>query len=137
MSDITAVTGCFDVPHVGHVQLLNWAATLGFPVVMGVNSDWAISALKGEGRPIYNEVDRMTIWSAFRAVDDVIIVDSTDMVDFLSDVRPKIWVKGSDWTLATMNQQEVKAAQSVGCDIRFFPRIGGASTTDTISKLKG
>lgn len=135
--NITAVTGCFDVPHAGHVLLIEYAAAAGLPVWMGINSDRAIRILKGNGRPIYKEDDRLIIWRAFRLVKAVILVDDIRMTDFLEKFKPKIWVKGSDYTIETLDPQELSTAKSFDCDIRFFPRIGSKSTSETIQKMKG
>lgn len=135
--NITAITGCFDVPHAGHVLLIEYAASAGLPVWMGINSDRAIRILKGNGRPIYNEADRLIIWKAFHFVKAVILVDDIRMTDFLEKFKPKIWVKGSDYTIDTLDPQEVAAAKAFGCDIRFFQRHGGISTTETVLRMKG
>lgn len=126
--------GCFDVIHAGHVHLLQQARALGEHLTVGLNSDRSITALKGDGRPINCYRDRAAVLAAFDCVDEIVCVDSTDMIDFILDQNADVWVKGGDYTLATLNQDEVNAAKTVGSRIVIIPPLEGRSTTSMLSR---
>jgi len=132
---IVLVTGCFDVLHVGHASLLNFAELNGI-VFVGVNSDSAVKSLKGDSRPINNQADRMDMLDNISSVYFSFLIDDTTITEAITKIRPDFWVKGSDYTLETINQDERKAAESVGTKILFAPKVEGYSSTKIIEKLK-
>ena len=135
MPNVTAVTGCFDVPHIGHLHLIEFAKSLGRPVVLGINSDSSISQLKGPDRPWYPQFDRRELWGALRDVQSVYIVDNPTMREFLLWIKPRAWVKGGDWGLGNLDNGELEACKKIGCQIVFFQRVPGVSTTDVIKQM--
>lgn len=132
--NIVAVTGCFDVLTKAHVKLIIFAKTYG-KVIIGINSDKAIRQLKGINRPINNENDRKEVLEYIKGVYKVFIVDDVNMVDFLKLHKSNYWVKGSDYNIDTINQEERKAVEEYGGKIIFFPYINGYSTTNTLKRL--
>lgn len=131
---LVLVSGCFDVWHVGHLHLIEFAREKG-GVVIGINSDRAIKELKGDTRPINKESDRL-IFASFMPVSQVFVIDDTTITKTILQIKPDIWIKGSDWSLETMNQDEVSAARQVGTAILFAPHLEGYSSTNIIERMK-
>lgn len=129
---IVLVTGCFDVIHVGHVNLLRHAATFG-PVVVGVNCDEAVRTLKGPTRPVNTLNDRMAVLGAMNDVMWVMPVWDLRVNKTILAIRPNYWVKGGDYAIDTLDKDEVAAARAVGAEIIIFPSTGH-STTKILSK---
>ena len=100
---------------------LQAASALGDWLVVGLNSDRAVRELKGNSRPLQTFKQRKLVLEALRCVNEVREVDSTNVVNFLFAVRPHVWVKGGDYSLATLNIQEVAAAKQLDCKIRLVP----------------
>lgn len=130
------LTGVFDVLHVGHVRLINAAAQYGGKVTIGINDDDSVRWLKGPTRPVNCEEDRAEVLRAFANVESVFIIPSVVVVDAILAIRPEFWVKGSDYTLETLNQDEVAAARKVGSEIVLLPLTKGYSTTATLKKME-
>jgi rfaE bifunctional protein nucleotidyltransferase chain/domain len=131
--DICLTTGCFDVLHSGHVMLLERAADLGI-LFVGINSDASISKLKGPSRPVNKLKDRAFLLGALRCVNAVFEIDSLTVDKAIRDVAPAYWVKGGDWTIDTLNKDEVQAAKDVSADIVIIPSLEGYSTTNTLKR---
>jgi len=132
---IVTVTGCFDILHSGHVKLLERASKLGNKLVVGLNSDRSVRALKGSERPVNSQFSRKKIIDSIRFVDEVLLFDNDTVTEFLLFLRPAIWVKGG-YTMQTLNQTEVAVAQSIGCKIVLYPAIDNISSTKIIAKLQ-
>lgn len=132
---LVVTNGCFDLLHVGHVTYLESARNAGDALLVGVNGDDAVRALKGEGRPINNELDRAAVIAALEAVDGVCIFPQVRAVDFLAAAKPDIYVKGGDYTLETLNQEERKVVEGNGGRIIFIPFVPGKSTTSLVQKI--
>ena len=128
--------GCFDLLHVGHVRYLQAARELGDALVVAVNGDESVRALKGPERPINNETDRAEVLAALRCVDFVTIFHEERVTDLVRAIRPHIYVKGGDYTIETLNQEEVGALRGAGSEIRILPLVPGRSTTATIAKWR-
>lgn len=94
---IVFANGCFDLIHVGHIRYLESARALGDVLILGVNSDASVAALKGEGRPLQPEADRAEILASLDCVDYVLLFDATTADDILKVLRPDIHAKGSDY----------------------------------------
>ena len=134
---ILLATGCFDILHRGHVQLIEEARRrfTGHTVWIGINSDLAVRKLKGEHRPIHDYQSRAIVMAGLQCVDQVFEIDATRVVDTIRFIRPQVWVKGADYTLETLDQDERKAAEDVGATIAFVPLLNGYSTTSILKKL--
>lgn len=130
---LVVATGCFDVFHRGHLAYLQRAKLLGDILWVGVNSDASITNLKGPNRPINNQNNRAEILDALKCVDAVTIYEDTN--DFLRIIRPDIWVKGGDYTLDSLNQQEVNTVKTNGGIVYIIPIEYDVSSTSLIKQL--
>jgi len=132
---LVVTNGCFDILHLGHVTYLESARNLGDALLIGVNGDDAARQLKGKGRPVNSEADRAAVLAALASVDGVCIFADKTATKFLSAARPDIYVKGGDYTLDTLNQEERRMIESAGGKIVIFPLVPGKSTTALLEKI--
>ena len=102
--------GCFDVLHVGHVRYLTGAATEADRLVVAVNDDASVAALKGPGRPIQKAVDRAALIAAFRMVDFVVVFPDLTVERLLTMLQPEVHCKGSDYTVETVPERGIVKA---------------------------
>lgn len=130
---LVTTNGCFDIIHAGHVQYLSEAARLGDILAVGVNCDEAVQMLKGKGRPLVGEQDRLAIVASLRVVDFAFIFRENDPQAFLEILRPDIHVKGGDYS---ENIIEKATVEKHGGEIRIVPFIKGHSTTSLINKIR-
>jgi D-glycero-beta-D-manno-heptose 1-phosphate adenylyltransferase len=103
---IVLANGNFDLLHVGHVRYLRGAKELGGKVVVGINSDESVRALKGEGRPIMPEGERAEIVAALGDVDAVVIFPELDVRALIRELRPDIQAKGTDYTAESVPERD-------------------------------
>jgi rfaE bifunctional protein nucleotidyltransferase chain/domain len=134
---IVFTNGCFDILHVGHVRYLQAAKELGDRLVVGLNSDRSVQALKGIGRPINNEADRAEILAALAAVDHVIIFNDPRVTALVKELRPHIYAKGGDYTIDSLNPEELASLREVGAQITLLPLVPGKSTTALLHAIQG
>ena len=106
---ITLANGNFDLLHVGHVRYLRGAKALGGKLVVAINSDASVRALKGEGRPIAPEDERAEIVAALADVDAVVIFPELDVRAIIREIRPDIQAKGTDYTADSVPERDVVA----------------------------
>jgi rfaE bifunctional protein nucleotidyltransferase chain/domain len=132
---LVVTNGCFDLLHVGHVTYLESARNLGDALLIGVNGDAGVGQLKGPGRPINAEADRAAVLSGLESVSAVCIFPETRATRFLALAQPDIYVKGGDYTLETINQEERRAVESGGGRIVFIPFVPGKSTSALVEKI--
>ena len=132
---LVVTNGCFDLLHVGHVTYLENARNFGDALLIGVNSDAAVRGLKGAGRPVNSETDRAAVLAALQSVDGVCVFTDTAATKFLAAAQPDIYVKGGDYTLDTLNQDERRAVESAGGEIILVPFVPGRSTTSLLEKI--
>ena len=126
--------GCFDLLHPGHVRYLAAARALGDALVVALNSDRSVRAIKGEGRPILNEAERAEVLAALEAVDYVIVFDDETPLELIARLLPDVLVKGGDWPLdEIVGRREVEAA---GGKVLSLPYVEGSSSTDIIARIK-
>ena len=129
---ITFTNGCFDILHIGHITLLESARREGDRLVVGINSDRSVSALKGPSRPIVGERERAQILASLSAVDAVVIFEEATPLRVIEALRPDVIVKGGDYTEATVvGANEVR---SWGGRVKIVPTVEGFSTTRIIAK---
>lgn len=126
---LVVTNGCFDLLHVGHVTYLEAARRLGDALLVGLNSDESVRALKGAGRPLNPEADRAAVLAALESVSAVCIFSEATAVRFLADAQPDIYVKGGDYTLDSINQEERRVVEEAGGRIVILPAVPGKSTT--------
>ena len=128
--------GCFDLLHVGHVRYLEGARVLGDALMVAINGDEAVRELKGEDRPLNRETERAEVIAALQCVDYVVIFPEVRVTALLEDVRPAIYVKGGDYTTATLDGEERAALERAQAEIRILPFEPGYSTSGLILKLR-
>lgn len=130
---VVFTNGCFDLLHVGHVRYLREARKLGDVLVLGVNSDASVRAIKGPPRPIQPEADRAEILASLECVDYVTIFDEETPADLIAAVVPDILVKGGDWPHdQIIGRDTVEAA---GGTVTTIPLVEGRSTSDLLKRL--
>jgi rfaE bifunctional protein nucleotidyltransferase chain/domain len=134
---LVATNGCFDVLHLGHVSYLEAARGLGDLLLVGVNGDASVRALKGPGRPLNPEGDRAAVLAALAAVDAVCIFPELDALHFLALAAPDIYVKGGDYTIDTINQAERRFVEGRGGRVIVLAGVPGKSTSALVGQLGG
>jgi rfaE bifunctional protein nucleotidyltransferase chain/domain len=127
--------GCFDLLHVGHVRYLAAARALGDALLVAINGDESVRALKGSGRPINRAADRAEVIAALESVDQVVIFPEVRATALLEKVRPAIYVKGGDYTAESLDPEERAALERIGAEIRILPFETGYSTSGLLDKL--
>jgi len=130
---IIFTNGCFDILHPGHTRYLFAARELGDYLVVAVNSDRSVRAIKGSKRPILNEKIRAELVAALSCVDYVLIFDEDNPLEVIRYLLPDILVKGGDWS-----EEEIIGADVVkeaGGEVKVIPYITGFSTSDLIKKV--
>ena len=132
---LVVTNGCFDILHLGHVTYLESAHQLGDALLVGVNGDAAARQLKGEGRPVNSETDRAAVLAALASVDGVCVFAELTAVKFLAAAQPDVYVKGGDYTLDTLNQDERRTVEQAGGKIMIIPLVAGKSTTALLEKI--
>jgi D-beta-D-heptose 7-phosphate kinase/D-beta-D-heptose 1-phosphate adenosyltransferase len=125
---VVFTNGCFDVLHAGHVKLLQEAKSLGTELVVGLNSDASVARLKGHNRPVNKLEDRVAVLSALSSVDRVIVFEEDTPERLLSELKPEILVKGSDY-----QEHEVVGREHAG-KVVLVDLLPGRSTTGILSK---
>ena len=130
---IVLANGCFDILHVGHVRYLEAARGFGDMLVVAVNSDAQVRALKGEGRPFVPERERAEVIAALRAVDLVTIFHEPTVEALLLAIRPDIHAKGTDYTPDTIPERDV--VRSYGGRVAVVGDAKDHSSTDVINKI--
>ena len=132
---LVVTNGCFDVLHLGHVTYLEAARNLGDMLLIGLTGDESVQQLKGANRPINNEQDRAAVLAALESVNGVAIFPEKTATRFLSLAKPDIYVKGGDYTLETLNQEERRTVENAGGKIVLLPFVPGKSTTAMLEKI--
>jgi len=130
---IVFTNGCFDLLHAGHVTYLEAARKLGDRLIVGLNTDRSVSALKGPTRPVIHQADRARVMAALEAVDAVILFDEDTPLQLIDAIRPDILAKGDDYT-----EEQVVGAREVkswGGKVALVPLVQGRSTSSIIGKL--
>ncbi|MDD2832652.1 MAG: D-glycero-beta-D-manno-heptose-7-phosphate kinase [Methylotenera sp.] len=130
---IVFTNGCFDLLHAGHVTYLEAAKKRGDKLILGLNTDRSVSALKGPTRPVVNENDRARVLAALESVDAVILFDEDTPLNLINAIKPNIIAKGSDYTA----DQVVggKEVESWGGEIALIDLVAGRSTTGILNKI--
>lgn len=131
---IVFTNGCFDILHQGHIALLLEAAELGYKLVLGLNTDASVKKLKGESRPINDEVSRALIMASQLYVDAVTLFDEDTPLELIQAIRPDVIVKGGDYTPETVVGNDFVTAY--GGEVVIIPTVEGFSTTVIIDRMK-
>jgi D-glycero-beta-D-manno-heptose 1-phosphate adenylyltransferase len=132
---LVVTNGCFDLLHLGHVTYLESGRNLGDALLVGLNGDESVRELKGKGRPVNCETDRAAVLAALESVNGVCIFNERTATRFLSTAQPDIYLKGGDYTLETLNQEERRTVEEGGGNIVIIPFVPGKSTTELLKKI--
>jgi rfaE bifunctional protein nucleotidyltransferase chain/domain len=124
---ITLANGCFDLLHVGHVRYLHAAKQLGGRLIVAINSDDSVRALKGEGRPLMPAEERAEILSALADVDAVVIFPERDVRALIRELRPDVHAKGTDYAADAVPERDVVAECGGRVEIVGDPKDHSAS----------
>ena len=130
---IVFTNGCFDLIHPGHTRYLWEARQLGNFLVVAVNSDRSVRKIKGEGRPVTPQEDRIEVLAALGFVDGVVVFDEDNPLEVIRLLMPHVLVKGGDWP-----EEKIIGADLVkeaGGEVRSIPFVSGYSTTAIIQRL--
>jgi len=133
---IVFTNGCFDILHAGHVRYLEAAKQLGDILVVALNGDASVRELKGEGRPLNSQEDRAEVLAALGAVDYVIIFEEKRVDNLLRQVRPRVYAKGGDYTVNSLDPEEAAALREIGAKIEILPLVPGKSTSKLIQAIE-
>jgi D-glycero-beta-D-manno-heptose 1-phosphate adenylyltransferase len=128
---IVFTNGCFDILHRGHIEYLSQARDKGAVLIIGLNSDASVKRIKGEGRPVQDEMSRAMILASLRFVDAVILFDEDTPLDLISFIKPDVLVKGGDYTEETIVGADV--VRSYGGEVLTIPLLEGYSTTGILN----
>jgi D-glycero-beta-D-manno-heptose 1-phosphate adenylyltransferase len=132
---IVFTNGCFDLMHIGHTRYLQAARSLGDLLVVGVNSDESVRALKkGPERPIVPEAQRAEVVAALACVDYVVIFREPDPGSLIASLQPDVLVKGGDWPLDRIVGRDTVEAR--GGRVQTIPLVPGISTTTLIQRIR-
>ena len=132
---IVFTNGCFDILHVGHVDYLSKARSLGDILVVGLNSDSSVKQIKGKDRPVNKEPDRAKVLSALYFVDYVTSFSQATPEALIKILKPDVLVKGGDWKVKDIVGGSF--VRSYGGKVRSIPFVKGYSTTSIIKKSAG
>jgi len=131
---IVFTNGVFDIVHPGHVRYLQHARALGDALIVGVNSDRSVRAIKGPSRPITSEDERAEVVAALACVDAAVIFDEDTPHEIVSEIQPDILVKGADWAEDAIVGRDVVEAR--GGRVVRMPIEEGYSTTGILERVR-
>jgi len=133
---VVLTNGVFDLLHTGHLAFLKRARELGDVLVVALNSDDSVRALKGPTRPVQNQEERAYALGALECVDGIVIFGEPRLTAEIRALRPDIYCKAGDYTMDKLNAEERGALEEVGAQIDFVPFLPGFSTTNLIARIK-
>jgi D-sedoheptulose 7-phosphate isomerase len=131
---VVFTNGCFDIIHPGHIDLLERARKLGTKLIVGINSDSSVRAIKGEPRPFLSQTDRAAILESLRFVDEVFVFDEPTPEKLIEEIKPDVLVKGGDW-----KKNEIIGADFVeknGGRVFSLPLKDGYSSSAIVEKIR-
>ena len=134
---LVLTNGCFDILHVGHVRYLRQARELGDVLVVALNSDESVRALKGPGRPVNPEADRAEVLLGIRGVEAVVVYDEPRCTRLIRTIRPHVYVEGGVDTPESLDAEERTALGDVGAAIHIVPLVPGKSTSAILERAAG
>jgi D-glycero-beta-D-manno-heptose 1-phosphate adenylyltransferase len=131
---VVFTNGCFDLLHPGHVRYLREARSLGDVLVVALNSDASVRAIKGQGRPILNQDERSEVLAALESVDYVTVFEEETPRELIASLLPDVLVKGGDWAIdAIVGREEVEGA---GGRVLSLPYLEGSSTSEIVKRIR-
>ena len=133
---VVLTNGVFDLLHTGHLHYLQQARRLGDALVIALNGDRSVRALKGPARPVQTEEQRAYALGALACVDAIVLFHEPRLTAEIRALRPDVYCKAGDYTREKLDAGERAALEEVGVDIRFLPFLPGFSTTSLIARIK-
>ena len=130
---VVTTNGCFDILHVGHLRYLQKAKRLGDILIVAINSDESVRAIKGDKRPLVPEDERAEILAALECVDYVMIFPELDPIQFLKELRPDIHVKGGDYTLDQVVELRVNSPAKARLCLIWDGEVVAEATGQTLT----
>ena len=130
---IAFTNGCFDILHVGHVRYLNQARKTADVLVLALNTDASVRAIKGDKRPLVNEMERAEVLAALECVDYLTLFDEPTPLNLITLLKPDILIKGGDWP-----EEKVVGRDEVlswGGRVVLIDEVAGKSTTNIVDKI--
>lgn len=131
---VVFTNGCFDLVHRGHIDSLAKAAELGDRLIVGLNSDISVKLLKGENRPLIDQLSRAVLLASLLMVDAVVIFDEETPYELIRSIQPDVLVKGSEYQIEEIAGFDIVLAK--GGRIERIDLTEGFSTSDLIKKIK-
>jgi rfaE bifunctional protein nucleotidyltransferase chain/domain len=136
---VVLTNGCFDILHVGHVRYLEAARALGDVLIVAVNTDSSVARIKGPGRPVTPETDRMRVLAALEAVTYVTSFEEDTAEEIVRTLHPDVYAKGGDYSADESSEHfppEGHIVRGYGGRVQILPFVAGYSTTDVLEKLR-
>jgi len=133
---ISWTNGCFDIIHAGHVDYLERSKAYGDFLVVGLNSDASVKKLKGDNRPVFSEKDRAKVLCSIVHLDYVVIFSDKTPIRMIELLKPDYYIKGGDYTIDTIDQDERKVVEGYGGEIVLLPMVEGVSSSIIVEKIK-
>ena len=130
---VVTTNGCFDILHVGHVRYLQKSKSFGDYLIVLLNSDKSVKSIKGDDRPVNNELDRAEVLCALNCVDFVVIFDESSPAVLLDEIKSDVYTKGADYTMDTLPEKDIMIKN--GTKVEFIEFVQGKSTTNIINKI--
>jgi D-beta-D-heptose 7-phosphate kinase/D-beta-D-heptose 1-phosphate adenosyltransferase len=131
---VVFTNGCFDLLHRGHVHMLREAKARGDALIVAINSDRSVKAIKGPRRPVLPEEDRVELIAAMEMVDYVILFDEPDPYSLIAALTPDVLVKGGDWSAEKIIGADLVTQN--GGEVAVVPYLKGFSTSEIIERIK-
>ena len=129
---VVFTNGVFDILHTGHIELIKFSKSLGDKLIVAINSDESVRAVKGPDRPVNRQLDRKKVLEAIEEVDEVVIFEQTDTKQIMSKLNPSIVVKGGEWTADEVRLRD-EIPDHIG--IKIYPFLQDYSTTSVIKRI--
>lgn len=133
---VVLTNGVFDLLHTGHLHSLRAARTLGDALIVALNADTSVRALKGPTRPVQSEIERAYALGSLACVDAVVVFREKRLTAEIRALRPDVYAKAGDYTLDKLDPEERAELERVGAQISFVPFLPGFSTTGLIAKIR-
>jgi len=130
---IVFTNGCFDILHRGHIEYLSQARDKGAVLIIGLNSDTSVKKIKGDGRPLQDEMSRALVLASLRIVDAVVLFDEDTPYEMIKIVKPDVLVKGADYTEETIVGADIVKAN--GGEVVTIPIVEGYSTSKILNSI--
>ena len=131
---VVFTNGCFDLLHRGHIHTLRQAKSHGDLLIVALNSDRSVKAIKGPNRPIMPELERVELIAAMEMVDYVVVYDEPDPYSLIAAIKPNVLAKGGDWSTDKIIGADI--VKQNGGRVAIIPYLQGFSTTEIIERIR-